>query len=74
MWCAGLKCRIPLDARGISAYSWGMNWKLHLTEQERTRINVIPGQRKALTAEYQRIRDRCKKRAKARAMQEKTHD
>jgi len=43
-----------------------MNWKNTLTDQERARLEAIPLERQALSAEYQRIRDRCKKRLRAK--------
>ena len=46
----------------------GMNWKAHLTDQERARYEAIPAERAALTRESRRIWDRCRKRmVKARA-------
>ena len=40
----------------------GMNWKAHMTDQERERCEAIPAERAALTKEYRRIWDRCRKR------------
>lgn len=37
-------------------------WQDFLTDEERQRIDAIPAERKALTAEYKRIYDRCRKR------------
>lgn len=38
------------------------NWQDFLNADERQRIDAIPAERKALTAEYKRIYDRCRKR------------
>ena len=38
------------------------NWQDFLTAKERERIEAIPAERKALTAEYKLIYDRCRKR------------
>jgi hypothetical protein len=54
--------QFPLDCGGISAIIGGMKWKNFLTPAERERINAIPAERAALTAEYRRIYDRCRKR------------
>lgn len=39
-----------------------MNWRNHLTEAERARLDEIEGERRSLNAEYRRIYDRCRKR------------
>lgn len=41
------------------------DWQSYLTATERARIDAIPAERKALTAEYRRYYDRCLKRMKA---------
>ena len=38
------------------------DWRDYLNDAEREEIDGIPAKRKALTAEYRRIYDRCRKR------------
>jgi hypothetical protein len=41
------------------------DWQDYLSAPERQRINSIPAERKALTTEYRKIYDRCRKRMEA---------
>ena len=43
----------------------GMDWKQHLTDQERERRREIAAERTALVKEARRIWDRCRKRMKS---------
>lgn len=43
-----------------------MDWRIHLTDEERDRLREIERQRAGLTAEYRRIYDRCRKRQRDR--------